>query len=139
MTPAMIEKARYGAGQLGLDNVEFRLGDIEDLPVEDNSIDVVISNCVINLAPDKAKVFQEAFRVLRPGGRVMVSDIVLETPLPEEVRQDISYYAGCIGGAILEEEYLQHMRGAGFQDVEVVEKTGCAPAVSAKISAFKPL
>jgi ubiquinone/menaquinone biosynthesis C-methylase UbiE len=139
MTPAMIEKAKHGANQLGLENVEFRLGDIEDLPVEDNSIDVVISNCVINLAPDKAKVFQEAFRVLRPGGRVMVSDIVLETPLPEEVRQDISYYAGCIGGAILEEEYLQHIRDAGFQDVEVVEKTGCAPAVSAKISAFKPL
>jgi SAM-dependent methyltransferase len=138
MTPAMIEKAKYGAEQLGLANVEFRLGDIENLPVEDESVDVIISNCVINLAPDKAKVFQEAFRVLRPGGRLMVSDIVLETELPEEVRQDISYYAGCIGGAVLEDTYLQHIRDAGFENVEVVEKTGCAPAVSAKIAAHKP-
>ncbi|MFX1367529.1 MAG: arsenite methyltransferase [Promethearchaeota archaeon] len=138
MTPAMIEKAKYGADQLGLENVEFRLGDIEDLPVEDEFVDVIISNCVINLAPDKAKVFREAFRVLRPGGRVMVSDIVLETELPEEMRQNISYYAGCIGGAILEEEYLQHIRDAGFENVEVMEKTGGGPAVSAKIAAYKP-
>ena len=138
MTPAMIEKAKHGADQLGLENVEFRLGDIEDLPVEDNSVDVIISNCVINLAPDKGKVFRESFRVLRPGGRVMVSDIVLETALPENVREDISYYAGCIGGAILEEEYLQHMKDAGFENVEVVSKTGCGPAVSAKIAAYKP-
>lgn len=138
MTPAMIEKAQYGAEQLGLENVEFRLGDIEDLPVEDESVDVIISNCVINLAPDKAKVFREAFRVLRPGGRLMVSDIVLETELPEEVRQDISYYAGCIGGAILEDKYVQHIHDAGFEDVKVVEKVGCPPAVSAKIAAYKP-
>lgn len=138
MTPAMIEKAKYGAEQLGLENVEFRLGDIEDLPVEDGSVDVIISNCVINLAPDKGKVFEEAYRVLRPGGRVMVSDIVLETPLPEDVRDDISYYAGCIGGAILKEEYLQLMRDVGFEDVWIVEEAGCGPAVSAKIAAYKP-
>lgn len=138
MTQAMLDQARRGAEQLGLDNVDFRLGDIEELPLEDESIDVIISNCVINLAPDKAKVFREAFRVLRPGGRMMVSDIVLETELSEEMRQDISYYAGCIGGAILEEEYLQHMRNAGFADVEVVDKVGCPPAVSAKIAAYKP-
>ncbi|MFX0108841.1 MAG: arsenite methyltransferase [Candidatus Hodarchaeota archaeon] len=138
MTPAMIEKAKHGAEQLGLENVEFRLGDIEDLPVEDSSVDVIISNCVINLATDKGKVFQEAYRVLRPGGRVMVSDIVLETPLPEKLREDVSYYAGCIGGAILEEEYLQHMRDAGFEEVEVVDRVGCPPAVSAKITAVKP-
>ena len=138
MDAAMIEKAKQGAEQLGLENVEFRLGDIENLPVEESSVDVIISNCVINLAPDKGKVFQEAYRVLRPGGRVMVSDIVLETPLPDNVREDIGYYAGCIGGAILKEEYLQHMRDAGFVDVRIVEETGCAPAVSAKIAAYKP-
>ena len=138
MTPAMIEKAKYGAEQLGLENVEFRLGDIENLPVENSSVDVIISNCVINLAPDKGRVFQEAYRVLRPGGRLMVSDIVLETPLPDNVREDIGYYAGCIGGAILKEEYLQHMRDAGFVDVRIVEEAGCAPAVSAKIAAYKP-
>jgi arsenite methyltransferase len=138
MTQAMLDKARHGADQLGLDNVEFRLGDIEELPIEDETVDVIISNCVINLAPNKVKVFQEAFRVLRPGGRLMISDIVLETQLPEEMRQDISYYAGCIGGAILEEEYLQHMRDTGFVEVKVVDKVGCPPAVSAKIAAYKP-
>jgi len=138
MTPAMIEKAKRGAEQLGLENVEFRLGDIEDLPVEDETVDVIISNCVINLAPDKAKVFQEAFRVLRPGGRIMVSDIVLETPLPDEVRQDISYYAGCVAGAVLEEDYLQYIRDAGFEDVEVLDRVGWPPAISAKIAAYKP-
>ncbi|MFX1262872.1 MAG: arsenite methyltransferase [Promethearchaeota archaeon] len=138
MTPAMIEKAKLGAEELGLENVEFRLGDIEDLPVEDSSIDVVISNCVINLAPDKGQVFREAYRVLRPGGRVMVSDIVLEANLPEKVRDEIANYTGCLGGAILEEEYLQHMRDAGFEGVEVVSKTGFGRSSSAKIAAYKP-
>ena len=138
MTPAMIEKAKHGAEQLGLENVEFRLGDIEDLPVEDSSIDVIISNCVINLAPDKGQVFREAYRVLRPGGRVMVSDIVLEANLPEKVRDEIANYTGCLGGAILEEEYLQHIRDAGFEGVEVVSKTGFGQASSAKIAAYKP-
>jgi SAM-dependent methyltransferase len=138
MTPAMIEKAKLGAEQLGLENVEFRLGDIEDLPVENSSVDVIISNCVINLAPDKGKVFQEAYRVLRPGGRVMVSDIVLEASLPENVREEIANYTGCLGGAILEEEYLQLMRDAGFERVKVVSKAGFGQASSAKIAAYKP-
>ncbi|MHA2003810.1 MAG: arsenite methyltransferase [Candidatus Thorarchaeota archaeon] len=138
MTPAMIEKAKQGAEQLGLKNVEFRLGDIEDLPVDNDSIDVIISNCVINLAPDKGKVFREAFRVLRPGGRVMVSDIVLDAPLPQKVRDEVVSYTGCLGGAILEEEYLQHIRDAGFEGVEVVNKTGFGQASSAKIAAYKP-
>ncbi|MFW9846625.1 MAG: arsenite methyltransferase, partial [Candidatus Thorarchaeota archaeon] len=138
MTPAMIEKAKRGAEQLGLKNVEFRLGDIEDLPVDDDSVDVIISNCVINLAPDKGKVFREAYRVLRPGGRVMVSDIVLDASLPKKVRDEVVNYTGCLGGAILEEEYLQHMRDAGFEGVEVVSKTSFGTASSAKIAAFKP-
>jgi SAM-dependent methyltransferase len=138
MTPAMIEKAKYGAEQLGLENVEFRLGDIEDLPVDDGTVDVIISNCVINLAPDKGKVFREAYRVLRPGGRVMVSDIVLDAQLPQKVRDEVISYTGCLGGAILEEEYLQHMRDAGFEGVEVVSKTSFGQASSAKIAAYKP-
>ncbi|MFX1603778.1 MAG: arsenite methyltransferase, partial [Promethearchaeota archaeon] len=138
MTPEMIEKAEKGAEELGLTNVEFRLGDIEDLPVDDDSVDVVISNCVINLAPDKAKVFREAFRVLRPGGRLMVSDIVLEAPLSDELRNDIVSYTGCLGGAIHEDEYLNHIRDAGFENVEVVQKAGFGIAASAKIAAYKP-
>ncbi|NHI83980.1 MAG: methyltransferase domain-containing protein [Candidatus Thorarchaeota archaeon] len=138
MTQAMIDNARDGAEKLGLDNVEFRLGDIEEIPVEDESIDVIISNCVINLAPNKAKVFQEAFRVLRPGGRMMVSDMILETELSEDIRQDISCYAGCIAGAILEEEYLQHIRNAGFVDVEIVDKVAWKQAFNTRIVAYKP-
>lgn len=124
MTPAMIEKAKKNAEELGITNVEFRYGDIEDMPVEDNSVDVVISNCVINLAPDKGKVFRETYRVLKPGGRVMVSDIVLSKPLPREVSDQVTTYTGCIGGAILDEEYLQHMRDAGFKDAKITSKAG---------------
>ncbi|MFW9832787.1 MAG: arsenite methyltransferase [Candidatus Thorarchaeota archaeon] len=140
MTPAMIEKAKKNAEELGITNVDFRFGDIEDMPVEDNSVDVVISNCVINLAPDKGKVFREAYRVLKPGGRVMVSDIVLSKPLPTEVRDEVVTYTGCIGGAILDEEYLQHMRDAGFQDVEITSKAGQSlyGAYSAYIAGKKP-
>ena len=124
MTPAMIEKAKKNAEELGISNVEFRFGDIEDLPLENDTVDVVISNCVINLAPDKGKVFREAYRVLRPGGRVMVSDIVLSKPLPQEIRDEVVTYTGCIGGAILDEEYLQYMRDAGFEDVKITGKAG---------------
>ena len=124
MTPAMIEKARRNADELGIKNVDFRYGDIEDMPVEDNSVDVVISNCVINLAPDKGKVFREAYRVLKPGGRVMVSDIVLSKPLPKEISDEVITYTGCIGGAILDEEYLQHMRDAGFADARITSRAG---------------
>jgi len=124
MTPAMIEKAKKNAEELGISNVEFRFGDIENMPVEDDSIDVVISNCVINLAPDKGKVFREAYRVLKPGGRVMVSDIVLSKELPKDVRDQVVTYTGCIGGAIRDEEYLQHMRDAGFRDAKITSKAG---------------
>ena len=110
------------------------------MPVDDNSVDVVISNCVINLAPDKGKVFREAFRVLKPGGRVMVSDIVLSKPLPKNVRDEVVTYTGCIGGAILDEEYLQHMRDAGFHDVKITSKAGQSlyGAYSAYIAGTKP-
>ena len=139
MTQDMIDKAKENAIKLGLANVEFRLGDIENLPVEDESVDVIISNCVINLTPDKSKVFEGSFRVLKPGGRMMISDIVLEQPLPEKMKDDVTTYTGCVGGAILEEDYLQLMRDAGFERVEVVSKAGYGVAVSAKIAAYKPI
>jgi SAM-dependent methyltransferase len=119
MTPEMIERARENARKDGIDNVEFRLGDVEHLPVEDGSVDVIISNCVINLAPDKNRVFREAFRVLKPGGRLMVSDIILTRPLPDFVRNSVAAYIGCVAGASLKEDYLDAMRQAGFEDVTV--------------------
>ena len=119
MTPEMIERARENAGKDGIENVEFRLGDIEQLPVEDGSVDVIISNCVINLAPDKARVFKEAFRVLKPGGRLMVSDIVLTKPLPDFVKNSVAAYVGCVAGAALKEDYLAAMKQAGFENVTV--------------------
>ena len=138
MTPEMIQKAQENAKTIGAQNTEFRLGDIENLPVDDTSVDVVISNCVINLAPDKKKVFQEAFRVLRPGGRLMVSDIVIIKSLPDEVRESIHSYTGCIGGAVPEAEYLELIRKAGFERVRVVEISGAGYVASAKVEAFKP-
>jgi SAM-dependent methyltransferase len=122
MTPEMIAKARATAARSGFSNVEFRLGEIEHLPVADASVDVVISNCVINLSPHKTQVFREALRVLRPGGRLLVSDLVLTRPLPEEIRASVSAYVGCVAGASLESEYLGQIRGAGFSDVEVVRR-----------------
>ena len=123
MTPEMIKKAQENATQANVTNVEFRLGDIEQLPVEDNSVDVVISNCVINLAPDKQQVFQEAFRVLRPGGRLMVSDIVLLHELPASIKQSVSAYIGCLSGAILKDDYLKIIKHVGFSPVDVLEET----------------
>jgi len=119
MTPEMIEKATENARKISIDNVQFRLGDIEHLPVADGSIDVIISNCVINLAPNKSKVFREAFRVLKPGGRLMVSDIVLKRPLPDSIKNSIAAYIGCVAGASLKEDYLQEMREAGFESILV--------------------
>ncbi len=118
MTPEMIEKARENARQSGVTNVEFRLGEIENLPAGDSSVDAIISNCVINLAPDKKRVFSEAFRVLKPGGRVLVSDIVLTKTLPENIKNSIEAYVGCIAGAALESDYLAAIKTAGFHEIK---------------------
>jgi ArsR family transcriptional regulator len=115
MTEEMIQKAWTNAKNYGFSNVEFRLGEIDALPVESNSVDVIISNCVINLAPDKYKVFQEAFRVFKHSGRLYVSDIVLLEELTDEQRQDEDLIAGCVGGALLKKEYLKIIFDAGFK------------------------
>lgn len=122
MTPEMINRARKNAAKGGYTNVEFRLGEIEHLPVADNSVDVVISNCVINLAPDKGQVFSEAFRVLKPGGRIIISDIVLLKDLPVEIMNSVSAYTGCISGAIKKDEYIKLIEISGFHDVEIIEE-----------------
>lgn len=122
MTPEMIEKARENAKKGGYTNVEFRLGEIEYLPVADNSVDAVISNCVINLVPEKDKAFSEAFRVLKPNGRLMISDIVLLKELPDIVRSSVSAYVGCISGAIMKDKYIEGIKNAGFQDVTIIEE-----------------
>jgi len=119
MTAQMIEKARANQVKVGADNVEFRLGEIEHLPAADGSVDVVISNCVINLSPDKEQVFREAFRVLRPGGKIAVSDIVTDGPLPEAIKQDMAAWAGCIAGALEVDDYVEAIEAAGFVDVEL--------------------
>ncbi|MFC1931243.1 arsenite methyltransferase [Chloroflexota bacterium] len=123
MTPEMVEKARENAQVSNYANVEFRLGEIENIPAADNSVDVVISNCVINLAPDKERVFREAFRVLKPGGRLMVSDIVLLKELPDFIRRSIAAYVGCISGAVMKDEYLGMIREAGFQEVNIIDES----------------
>ena len=123
MTPEMIEGARQNAEKGNYENVEFRLGEIENLPAADNSIDVVISNCVINLSTDKRRVFAEAFRVLKPRGRFMISDIVLTGELPSAVKESIEAYVGCVAGAIKKEEYLQAIQQAGFHKIQTVDET----------------
>ncbi len=123
MTPEMIEKARGNAEKGNYGNVEFRLGEIENLPVADNLVDVVISNCVINLAPDKRKVFKEVFRTLKPGGRLMVSDIVLLKELPDFIKNSIEAYIGCLSGAMMKDEYIGAIKAAGFQEVSVINET----------------
>ncbi|NLF89162.1 arsenite methyltransferase [Candidatus Bathyarchaeota archaeon] len=122
MTPEMLDKARANAKKGNYANVEFRLGEIENLPVADNSVDVIISNCVINLAPNKKRVFEESYRVLAPKGRLMVSDIVLLKPLPKTVQESVEAYAGCIAGAEIKDKYLDAIREAGFSDVKVIEE-----------------
>jgi arsenite methyltransferase len=119
MTPAMLEKARANRVKVGLDNVEFRLGEIEHLPVADSTVDVIISNCVINLSPDKPQVFREAFRVMKPGGKLAVSDIVTDGPLPAEVKKNLSSWAGCVAGALDVKDYLAAIQEAGFTDPEI--------------------
>ena len=123
MTAEMLDRARENAREGGYTNVEFRLGEIETLPVADNSIDAIISNCVINLSSDKQRVFDEAFRVLKPGGRLMVSDIVILKDLPENVRNSTDAYTGCVAGAIKKEDYLTAIKKSGFGSVKVVEET----------------
>ena len=123
MTSEMLDKARENAEKGGYSNVEFRLGEIENIPVADNTVDIVISNCVINLSTDKKRVFIEAFRVLKPGGRLMVSDIVLLQELPQFIKNSVAGYVGCISGAILKEKYLQAVKQAGFHEVKVVDET----------------
>ena len=122
MTDKMLQKARENAKKGGYSNVDFRKGDIENLPVEDNSIDVIISNCVINLAPDKEKVFKEAYRVLKSGGRLMVSDVVLIKPLPDEIKNDRELLVGCVSGAILKKDYLELLKKAGFSKIKTVRE-----------------
>jgi arsenite methyltransferase len=123
MTEEMIKRANSTAKKYGYTNTEFRLGEIENIPVEDNSVDVIISNCVINLSVNKEKVFQEAYRVLKPNGKIMISDLVTEGELPEEIRKSFDAWAGCIAGALEREEYLDTMRKVGFQRVKVVSES----------------
>ena len=123
MTPEMVKKARENAQKGNYGNVEFRLGEIENLPVADNSIDAVISNCVINLAPDKRRVFMEAFRVLKPGGRIMISDIVLLKELPDFIKNSMTAYVGCIAGASMKDEYVRAIKDAGFLNVKIIDET----------------
>jgi len=143
MTPEMVEKARANAQKYGYSNVEFRQGDIEALPVDDRSVDVIISNCVINLSPDKEKVFREAFRVLKPGGRMYVSDMVLLADLPEDLKNDRDLLAGCVAGALLKEEYLGLLKKAGFsvkilaEDSDISKRQyGGLPVASLKLKAW---
>lgn len=149
MTPDMVRLARENAAKLSLGNVEFRLGEMEHMPIEDQSVEVVISNCVVNLSPDKDAVFGEAFRVLRPGGRLCVSDIVTRGELPEEVRTSLAQWAGCVAGALEEEDYLNRIRSAGFVDLEKRDvaldpnkeeaaRTVGAPVASITVKAYKP-
>lgn len=119
MTAEMIEKARANNADLGMENVEFRLGEIEHLPVADETIDVVISNCVINLSPDKTQVIRDTYRVLRPGGRIAVSDIVTDGPLPQVVQDSMAAWAGCVAGALDFKEYKSILEEIGFVDVEI--------------------
>jgi arsenite methyltransferase len=130
MTDAMLDRARENVRKSGATNIEFRKGKIEALPLDDGSADVVISNCVINLSPEKRKVFDEAHRVLRGGGRLMISDLVLEHPLPPQIEEAADAYLGCVGGASLRTEYLQTIRDAGFRDLQIQREASFADAIS---------
>jgi len=122
MTEEMVKRANETAKKYGYQNVEFKVGEIENLPIEDNSVDVIISNCVINLSPDKLRTYQEAYRVLKPGGRILISDIVTEGELPEDTRKNLDAWAGCIAGALDKKEYLDTIKNAGFRDVNIVSQ-----------------
>ena len=134
MTQEMIRKAEKNARKDGYKNVEFRLGEIENLPLDDESVDVIISNCVINLSPDKRRVFEEAHRVLKPKGKMMISDIVTEKELPDEIKKSFSAWADCIGGALVKRDYLNAIKQAGFNDIKIVdEKVFLEDGMSEKI------
>lgn len=122
MTPAMITKARANAAKVSASQIEFRLGEIEHLPVSDESVDVIISNCVINLSPDKPQVFKEAFRVLKPGGRLAISDVVASAELPEQIKTDLALHSACVSGATVISELEKMMKAAGFQDIAIIPK-----------------
>lgn len=126
MTPEMVALARRNAERAGYANVEFRLGEIEDLPVEDDTADLIISNCVINLVPDKPTAFREAFRITKPGGRISVSDIVTTEPLPQFARDSLAAYVACLAGASTIEDYLGAARAAGFEDVHIASESAYA-------------
>jgi SAM-dependent methyltransferase len=137
MTPEMIERARSSAERLNIQNVEFRQGYLEELPVDSNIIDVIISNCVINLSPDKARVFGEAFRVLKSGGKLAVSDIVTDGPLPAPVKQSLSAWAGCVAGAVEAKEYIGMMETVGFTDISITPVFFAREDVDAALDAMK--
>ncbi|HOK58941.1 MAG TPA: arsenite methyltransferase [Methanothrix sp.] len=154
MTSEMVERAKENARKGGYRNVDFRQGELENLPVADNYVDVVISNCVINLVPDKRRAFREAFRVLKPGGRMIVSDVLLKGEIPESVRRSREAYIGCLAGAVTMEEYIDAIRSAGFEDISILGESPfpieCLPAsigkadlsssvCSVRISARKPV
>jgi arsenite methyltransferase len=121
MTPIMIEKAKENAAKLGYDNMEFYLGDIENIPLDENTADVVVSNCVLNLVPDKTKAFSEIHRILKPGGHFSVSDIVLTAVLPEKLRTAAEMYAGCVAGALFKNDYMEKIKQAGFKNI-IIQK-----------------
>jgi len=142
MTREMVRKAEENARKGGYKNVEFRLGEIENLPLEDESVDAIISNCVINLSTDKVVVFKEAYRVLKPKGRVMISDIVTEKELPDDIRKSFSAWADCIGGALLKTDYLDAMKQAGFKNIKIIDEKvfleeGMAEKIRGKIISIK--
>ncbi len=122
MTPDMVSKARANAEKIGTNTVEFRLGEIEHLPLADNSADIIMSNCVINLSPDKQQVYGDAFRALKPGGRLAISDVVATAPLPDEIQQDLALLSACIGGAATIDETVMMLDKVGFQDIEIIPK-----------------
>jgi len=139
MTEEMVQLAKENAEKMRAENVEFRLGEIENLPLEDEMVDVIISNCVINLSPNKDKVFREAFRVLKPGGRLLISDIVTQGELPNEIRENLEMWAACVAGALDEKVYLQKIMDAGFEKVEVIAKNDFMLMISSlKVRAHKP-
>ncbi|ABK15204.1 arsenite methyltransferase [Methanothrix thermoacetophila] len=137
MTSEMVDRARENARKGGYRNVDFRQGELENLPVADNYVDVIMSNCVINLVPDKRRVFREAFRVLKPGGRLIISDIVLKREIPEAVRRSKEAYVGCLAGAVTVEEYIDAMRSAGFEEISILGESPfpveCLPANITKV------